>query len=190
MADMEPLRERPSHDALGMHGLEELWEIIEGAASIPIRRILRAHRLDPGLADDVLQELTVYLLERPSASLGRFRGSSEAQLRRFVWIIAARFASRLIARWQLQQAREAEALGRCPPPDRDGPGEPQVRAAVAELEALLSESDRTHLRIILAREGIIAASGIGAERLAGPLSARTLHRWVEALSRALVLHGR
>lgn len=157
-------------------GDRRAWELFlrvaGGSASGPIRRLLSSLRIDPTLADDLDQELYLYLRGPGSARLGAFRGASRGELRRFLAVLALRFARTRLVRLRREADREARALraharAECD----DGPTESEVRAALDELEGLLDKPDRARLHAVL-------------DPIARPdVPARTLRHWSEGLAR-------
>ena len=87
-----------------------LWEIASSAALYPIRRLLQHHGIGLELADDVMQEFYVYLLERNMENLLAFRGEAMPQFRVYLRTLATHFtmnAMRKIMRIRRQEAKAA-----------------------------------------------------------------------------------
>ncbi|MEW4566225.1 hypothetical protein AB1L88_00010 [Tautonia sp. JC769] len=156
------------------------WPIVERAATMALRRFQQSRRLDPNDAHDLIQDFWLHVIANQEAIFRTFRGTTDAELGRFTWVLADRFARRWHWRVRRRRAREAEALRGCPAPEREGPVEARVALAIHELNTLLSDEDRARLRCV--REHLDAADV--TDRSPGvPRSTRTYRRWREELYR-------
>jgi DNA-directed RNA polymerase specialized sigma24 family protein len=149
---------------------ERLLRLVEGASTGVIRQLCASYRLDLALADDAMQEMLIHLWERSAWRLRAFRGSDPAQFQAYLARLCRRFLRRRIARWHSSRRREAVLLRGLEPAGAGGPSEPQVRAAYAELLALMTGSDRRKLAVVLDRS-----------TRHDPISERTARRWAEQL---------
>lgn len=152
-----------------------LWNVIHGATSWQIRRLLAARGVDASEADDLIQEFYLYLSARSWARLQTFRGESEAELRQFARVIALRFARRCLLHRQRVAHREKGAIqarGEVGP--EAGPTEPEEYAALERLAEDLDEQDRALLQAVLDPSGVF------------PRSDRTYRRWAKRISRRLI----
>jgi hypothetical protein len=161
----------------------DLWNLVEDEVAGVLRRLLWSRGADPGLADDLRQELYFYLREDAAQRLGAFRGAAEAQLRRFVAAVARHFAQNRLLSLRRARAREAEALRSRARPGHPGPTEAEVLAACSELIGLMAERDRSRFRRILGRAGIAIGPGAPSGRPGGGPGPRTYRRWSEGLYR-------
>jgi DNA-directed RNA polymerase specialized sigma24 family protein len=147
-----------------------VWPRIAAAAQPPIRRAVRARRLDPGLAEDLGQEFYLHLSRGSSRRLRAFRGGSEAEFRRFIDRVCRRFVASHLRRLASVQGREAQAQaawGAASGPYA-APGEAELKARLAELRSGFGAADDAHLATLLA-----GGDGFG--------SARTRRRRTERL---------
>jgi DNA-directed RNA polymerase specialized sigma24 family protein len=134
-----------------------VWPRIAAAAQPPIRRAVRARRLDPGLAEDLGQEFYLHLSRHTARRLRAFRGGSEAEFRRFIGRVCRRFVASRLRRLAGAQAREAEARaawGAAAGPYAT-PDEAELEARLAELRSGLPAADEAHLRTLLAGGGAV-----------------------------------
>ena len=83
-------------------GWEELCEVIDHIASVPIRQFLRTSSETLEDADDLRQEFFLYLRRHSARRIRHFRGTSEVQLRSYLRVLVVRFV----------RARLAQTVGR------------------------------------------------------------------------------
>jgi DNA-directed RNA polymerase specialized sigma24 family protein len=155
----------------------ELWLIVEGSALRPIRRLLSNWHFDISLADDIIQDLYRYLQADDLRRLRTFRGASEPELRGYLRTLVTRFALRTVRKWDRHRRREALTLRLAPPPDRAGPTEDEVRAAMRELNSILSASDRAKLRTVLGGQQLLPGAEDADSPAAPAPSDRTIRHW-------------
>jgi hypothetical protein len=141
-------------------------------------------RVDPHLVDDLVQECLLDLLEDNGRRL-RCRASSDAapesELEALLRKIVLRFAWKRLRRRRRAQDRDDEVARATPVPDRTGPTEEQVRAAMRRLETMVVPEDREKLWLVCTRLG----SAVGSTDPPGPhlgaSALRRLRRWREEL---------
>jgi DNA-directed RNA polymerase specialized sigma24 family protein len=161
----------------------ELWLIVEGSALCPIRRLLARWHFDPSLEDDIMQELYRYLQADGQRRLRSFRGASEPELRSYLRTLATRFGRDTIRKWDGHRRREARTLRLAPPPDRAGPTEQEIQAAIRELNSILSASDRAKLKKVLSAQQLLPEPE-NTDPLAAPEpSPRTVRHWRQQIGR-------
>jgi DNA-directed RNA polymerase specialized sigma24 family protein len=161
----------------------ELWLIVEGSALSPIRRLLARWHFDPSLVDDIMQELYRYLQADDQRRLRSFRGASEPEFRSYLRTLATRFGRDTVRKWDGHRRREALTLRLAPPPDRAGPTEQEIQAAIRELNSILSASDRAKLRKVLSDQQLLPESK-NSDPLAAPgPSPRTVRYWRQQMGR-------
>jgi hypothetical protein len=156
-------------------GWSKMWRMIEGIAVGPVQQLLRQHRLGPELADDVLQELYLYLQVESARRLRLFRGTTEPEFRAYIRVTATRFARKVVRRWRQARCRESEAVRQSSRADRPGsPTDSQIRLAIRELLPLLPPDDYRKF------QNISEYPGPGADWPAAggrSVPARTARRW-------------
>ncbi len=185
-SDAEPQRvERPCPPVNlkgGGGGDMLLWCIIEDVAEAAIPRSRVVNGKGSCEAADLRQDFFVYLLERASSFAVGFRGTSEPELRRYLWVAAVRFARKRSGRARRSHARELEAIVRRVM-TATGPSEAEIAFSASELDALLTEPERARLVAFRAAAivGDSSCSDVAAPD-AGP-SSRTVRRWGEAIFR-------
>ncbi|HZY84734.1 MAG TPA: hypothetical protein VFE78_07875 [Gemmataceae bacterium] len=158
-------------------GWANMWRIIEGIALGPVRRLLRQYRFDGDLADDVLQELYLYLQVESARRLRLFRGTTVPQFQAYIRVTATRFGKKMIRRWERTRLREYwAARGASRTAVCGGPTDSQVRLAVAELLRLLPPDDYFKLQSVSAycQPG---ANGEAAGAPSARVPSRTARRW-------------
>ncbi len=154
----------------------ELWQIAEESALLPIRQLLRRHRLDLTLAEDVMQMLYLYLRDEDCLLLRNFAGTTEAEFRGYLAGIALWFTQNLVGVWQSARKREERALRDAPLPVRDGPTEEDLNNVLAEVESLMSAPDFAKWQELQAADWPALDSGEEAETTVQPVPDRT-RRW-------------
>ena len=141
-----------------------LWPLVVAASEGPLRQLVWAFHLDPGVVEDLKQELYLYLQARSGARLRAFRGRDAGQFCAFVRRVSRRCAGRCLARWRRVAGREA-ATGRAAALRRaTAPTEGQVAAVYRDLVDLLSAPEREELRALLEREDGAAATDRSTRR--------------------------
>jgi hypothetical protein len=168
-----------SHDD---EGWTELWRIVESVSLPPIQRQLYAHGLDVSLADDVLQELYLYLQAGSLKRLRLFRGTCDPQFRAYLQTIVIRFTKRVLRRWCRARRREAAALRDNARPSPGGPTDSQLQQALRELMSALPKPDRIKLRTVSHCRDLLGEGGT-LERSGTDVPARTARRWRNELYR-------
>jgi DNA-directed RNA polymerase specialized sigma24 family protein len=158
----------------------QLWEVASSAALYPIRRLLQHHSIGLELADDVMQEFYVYLLERDMENLRAFRGEAMPQFRVYLRTLATHFTMNAMRKIMRIRRQEAQAALGAPLPDRTGPTERQIELTMEELESLMPEKERLRLTEIL-RVGSLDEATLESE--AETRSSRTYRRWKDELYR-------
>jgi hypothetical protein len=148
-----------------------MWRLIEGIALVPIKRLLRQHRFDTALGDDVLQELYLYLQTESARRLRLFRGTTEPQFRAYIRVTATRFANKMIRKWRQARYRESRAAraASCAA-GGGGPTDSQIRLAIGELLLLLPAADYYKLQNV----SDYRQPGANGHRVVPP---RTARRW-------------
>ena len=124
---------------------EELCAIVETAARYRIRKLLTSNRFDQTQDDDVLQELYRQMRVRCCRRLSVFRGTTYAELRAFMGMVAYRFAKKLIAQWCRKRKKEEQAMRRAGLPARDGPTDEQIAKVHRDLLSAMAPADQQKL---------------------------------------------
>jgi hypothetical protein len=154
----------------------KLWRLIEGIAWGPIQRLLRQHRFDKALADDLLQELYLYLQTESARRLRLFRGTTEPQFRAYIRVTATRFANKMILRWRRARYHESKAARAVfHAAVTKGPTDSQIRLAIGELLPLLPPADYHKLQNVADYSEPVGNGGTASAR--GVVPPRTARRW-------------
>jgi hypothetical protein len=157
---------------------EQFCEIVDSAARYWIRKLLKAHRFDETLDDDVLQELYRQMRDGSCRCLRHFRGTTYREFRVFMRRVAYRFARRVIAKWERLRRQEEAAIQTAGPSAREGPTEQQIENARTELLSVMPVPDQEKLIHILAHDGCHAHQSVpwltGRNLL---VTSRTVRRW-------------
>lgn len=153
--------------------------MVREVAGVAVRRLLRTHGVRASEADDVLQDLFLYLQRHRCGPLKTFRGATEAEFRGYLWVLTLRFT----VKWCRKQKRQEQPLGTeiwdiLLPPDRRGPTEEEFEARWQELYAAMSPKDRSKLTLLRRFLHGQAETGAGSgESSRQPISERTLRHW-------------
>jgi DNA-directed RNA polymerase specialized sigma24 family protein len=161
----------------------ELWQIVEGSCLGLIRRVLTRWHFEVSLVDDVMQELYRYLQADGLCRLRSFRGASKPELCGYLRTIATRFAVRTVRKWDRNRRREALTLRLAPPPDRTGPTEEEIQAALRELDSIATASDRLKLRKVLGDLHLLPETEDDDSPTATAPAQRTVRHWCQELRR-------
>jgi hypothetical protein len=163
--------------------MTELCGLIEAVALGPIKKVLRANNLGAESANDVVQELQVLALKAGSDFLSHFRGTTEADLRKYLRGVAHHLACKWLRKWQQPPHGESSVLESVRATDREGPTEAQVFAVLNELYDVMCERDRHKLETI---QWMLHGRLIGQPSAGSPpeaVSKRTLQRYCLELRR-------
>jgi DNA-directed RNA polymerase specialized sigma24 family protein len=164
-------------------GWEEFWGLVEQRVMGVFRRLLWSRRLDPSLADDLLQEFCLHLMAGGGARLRSFRGSSVGEFRAFMGTVARRFAEHRLLSWRRACRREAEALHALLVTPYSGPAESEYLFAWAQMVSLMAEHDRTRLTVLMAAGYLPSVAGLLAGSATLVRSPKTHGRWCDDLCR-------
>src|SRR5206468_1662333 len=137
--------------------------------------------------EDIVQDLYLHLRAEDGRRLRIFAGSDEATFRAYLRAVGIRFALNQARKQWCLLRREAEAAESAARPPQNGPSEPQIVAALAELESLLPPADRNKLRWLLEQKTHPEA-GAAQEPPAETISSRTHRRWRRDLLNRLDRH--
>jgi DNA-directed RNA polymerase specialized sigma24 family protein len=159
-----------------------LWEIVSSAALYPIRRLLQHQGIGLELADDVMQEFYMYLLQKDMEPLRAFVGESMPQFRVYLRTLAVHFTLNAMRKFMRVRRQDEKAALGAPLPDRTGPTEQQIELTMRELESLMSDKDRSRLARLLCIESLPEANDSEVDPL-NTRSGRTIRRWQEELYR-------
>jgi hypothetical protein len=140
------------------------------------------------LADDAEQEFWVWLIEsRMEPVRQALQGHTAAQLKGFLWTVAARRANRWFRDWADRRNREQKAVANRPsqPP---GPTEAEVRSFAAEVESDLTPAQRHALHERLGDEpvGTGGESGTPDGESRPPARKCLSHRVFDAVRRKVI----
>lgn len=160
----------------------EVYELIEENNKRRIERRLRTVGIGMDLAEDVLQELYLYLRSDQGRHLVTFRGSSRSEFIHFLCGVARRFTENCVRHWQRTVGREQQVNYPLKAPDRRGGTMQEIRAARLEFEASLNARERKRWVAVLQAEGL-AESPNSVTRT---VPARTLGQWKQTLYRKYV----
>src|SRR5690349_16611703 len=87
----------------------EVWAVMVDNAVHAVEKLLRKHRLGRDRAEDVFQELYVYLHESSWGCLQTFRGTTEGKFQAFLYRIALNFAKNWVRTERKCQRDEGKA---------------------------------------------------------------------------------
>lgn len=150
-----------------------LCQLTESATLFPIRRMLTSRGFDLRLAEDVVQDLYLSLIEHALHPLLIFQGTSEPEFRVFLRTIAVRFALRTIKKWDASRRKERAARAKAVPM-RAGPTEKDFREIASELKSLMIGGDWEKLGVI---SDFTDSLGGEPEAKHAAVPSRTIRRW-------------
>jgi hypothetical protein len=155
----------------------EFWSLVQEAASFTIRTLLRQNERQLSEVDDLLQELYLHLQELEFARLRAFRGTTPGELRSFVRVLAGRFMNHELRASHTCARHEVKLLRSLSPPDRNGPTEEQIAFARAELERLMTQTERKRLNAVCGEAAPVCASNVKHTPQPEQIGSRTCRRW-------------
>ena len=152
-----------------------LWPIIEDVTRAAISRSRAGTGRGSCEVEDLRQDFFVYLLERASSFAATYRGTSEPELRRYLWVTAVRFARRRSGRAHRADDRESAAIGGHDVASAS-PSDAEIALAASELDALLTGLERAHLLTVLGAAGVCDSQVADIASLCESPSPRTVRR--------------
>lgn len=158
----------------------KLWMFVEEAGLPPIRRLLETRSLDGALAEDVLQEFYLFLLQRDLGPLQTFSGTDPMQFHAFVRTVVVHFALNVLKKLQ-RQHRRVQHMSR--PEElastaiQAGPTSWQISQAIRELEFAMTPEDRAKWRLIQAHWNVHETQNAATLARNSAPSDRTFRRW-------------
>ena len=156
---------------------KEFWDLVKGAVSGPVQCLVRCWHMDLSSADDVLQELFLYLQADNFRRLRAFRGNTAPELTCFLRTIAIRFSRKKLRRWQRTRQEETAVFRLLPSPDRNGPTKNQVEAVLRELLEIMPEPDWVRLYQVSSCPELMAKIKTRKASMTQPPAARTVRHW-------------
>ncbi len=153
----------------------DLWLIFDHAVGQPLRQLLHRAGFQATDADDVTQEIYLFLREDDHRRLRSFRGTTERELKSWIRKLAINFMHNWVQKRWLSTKRDREFSKSLPATDRSGATEPEVVSFLKDLESIVSDDDTRHLRILA-----------GLKPSSTPVSKRTLQLWRKQLQNKIM----
>ena len=149
--DLHPLLKAPPEAAAG-RVTPEFWCLVVATAHRPISRLLASSQLDPSQAEDIQQDLVVYLLGRPEIAPGLVSREVDTKLLAYLRRLAVCYTLRWLTSERRRRTREERAVRGRVRSECDCASEAELCAVFDELVALMDEPDRARLAALMDRD--------------------------------------